>query len=78
MQKKMLIDEYEISKSMVYLYKGLFRICEGFRSAQLIKDTQSKYFLQPDTKMVCENSYNQRFGYFKPLMVPRYKGFDVY
>lgn len=34
--------------------------------------------LQPDTSMVSENSYNQRFGYFKSLMVPRYKGFDIY
>lgn len=48
----MLINEYEISKSMVYLYRGLFRICEGFKSAQLIKDTQSKYNLQPSTSMV--------------------------
>ena len=54
----MLINEYEISKSMVYLYRGLFRICEGFKAAQLIKDTQSKYILQADTSMVSENSYN--------------------
>ncbi len=74
----MLINEYEISKSMVYLYRGLFRICEGFRAAQIIKDTQSKYNLEPNTSMVSQNSYNQRFGYFKPLMVPRFKGFDSY
>jgi hypothetical protein len=76
--QKLVIDQYQFSNAMLFVSKGLHQLTLALRNQGLagISDLTSQYDSNEKSQNIRQNNYEQRFGYFKPVIYPKYKQYE--